>query len=62
MSPELHSLDGEMTELSLLLPRVQALALIDAAQEEGISVAQLLRRLVRQVLDAPPLEPRFSAN
>ena len=55
-------LDDQITELSLLLPRDQAQALIDAAQSEGISVGQFLRRLVRQALAVHELEPRFSAN
>jgi hypothetical protein len=53
-------LDGEMAELSLLLPRAQALALIEAAQHQGVSVAQFMRQLVRQAL--APMGTPFSAN
>jgi hypothetical protein len=58
---EVNRLDEEMTELSLLLPSEQALALIAVAQSEGVSVAQFMRRLVLQALDvASP--PTFSLN
>lgn len=61
MNAELLPLDDEMAELSLLLPRAQALALIDAAQHEGVSVAQFLRQLVRRAL-ATSGEQAFSLN
>jgi hypothetical protein len=58
---EVNRLDEEMTELSLLLPSEQALALIAVAQSEGVSVAQFMRRLVWEALDvAAP--PTFSLN
>ena len=43
-------IDQEMTEMVLLLPRAQALGLIEAAKQQGLSVAQLLRRLVSRAL------------
>ncbi len=46
----LEGLDGEVAELSLLLPAWQIDALEQAAQAEGITVAQLLRRLVNRTL------------
>ena len=50
---EMHrfdTLDSEMAELSLLLPAWQVSALEQAAQAEGITVGQLLRRLVNKTL------------
>ncbi len=44
------SLDHDMAEMVLLLPRAQALGLIEAAKQQGLSVAQLLRRLVSRAL------------
>jgi hypothetical protein len=46
----LDAFDNEVTELSLLLPAWQIGALEQAAQSEGITVAQLLRRLVNETL------------
>jgi hypothetical protein len=46
----LHTVDREVTELSLLLPAWQVGALEQAATAEGITVAQLLRRLVNKTL------------
>jgi hypothetical protein len=43
-------LDAEVTELSLLLPVWQVSALEQAAEAEGITVAQLLRRIVNKSL------------
>ena len=48
--PLLESLDCEVAELSLLLPAWQVAALEQAAQAEGITVAQLLRRAVQRTL------------
>ncbi len=44
----LHRLDGEMAELCLLVPAWQAEALEQAAQCEGITVAQFLRRVLNR--------------
>jgi hypothetical protein len=44
------TLDADVTELSLLLPAWQVSALEEAAQAEGITVAQLLRRVVNKTL------------
>jgi hypothetical protein len=46
----LEPADGEVAELSLLLPAWQISALEQAAQADGITVAQLLRRLVNRNL------------
>lgn len=43
-------LDGEMAELSLLVPSWQAEALEQAAQAEGITVGQYLRRVLNKTL------------
>jgi hypothetical protein len=44
---EISRLDGEMVELSLLLPNWQAAALELAAQDQGLSPGQMIRQLVR---------------
>jgi hypothetical protein len=44
------SADSEVTELSLLLPAWQISALEQAAQAEGMTVAQLLRRVINRTL------------
>jgi hypothetical protein len=43
---DMTSLDAEVIEMSLLLPRWQALALQSAARQRGMSAAQMLRRLI----------------
>ena len=53
--------DQEMAEMSLLLPRAQALGLIDAAKLQGVTVAQFMRRLVNRALADLAL-PRASLN
>ena len=45
-----HDLENEVTELSLLLPVWQIDALERAAQAEGVTVAQLLRRVINRAL------------
>jgi hypothetical protein len=55
-------LDDQMTELSVLLPSAQALALIDAAQQQGVSVAHFVRRLVREALADAASSRQFSIN
>ena len=42
--------EAEVAELSLLLPRWQAIALQEEASERGLSIGQLLRRLISQAL------------
>lgn len=56
--------DDEITELSVLLPGAQALSLEQAAHERGLTVAQMLRRLIQDFLkggprSAPELEAHF---
>jgi hypothetical protein len=43
-------LDNEMSELTLLLPSKQMGALEQVARAEGLTVAQLLRRVVNKML------------
>jgi len=43
---EITSLDSEVVELSLLLPRWQAEALEEAANNRGITAGQMLRKLI----------------
>jgi hypothetical protein len=42
--------EQEVTELSLLLSRDQALAVMEAARRQGVTVAQFIRRLVSRAL------------
>lgn len=46
-------LDGEMVELSILLPSWQADALENAAQNQGLTIAQMLRCVIRVYLLEP---------
>ena len=59
-SGEPFPVDQEMAEMSLLLPRAQAMGLIDAAKFQGVTVAQLMRRLVARAI--AELTPRASLN
>ena len=51
---ETKSLDSEVVEFALLLPRWQALALLSAAQQRGISAAQMLRRMIVSTVGSEP--------
>ena len=55
MAPDLlfHRLDGDMVELSLLLPQWQAEALEEAAQSRGWTTAQMMRALIRDFTANP---------
>jgi hypothetical protein len=46
--PGLSRLEGNLVEMMVLLPQDQAMALEAAAHGEGLTVGQLVRRLVRQ--------------
>jgi hypothetical protein len=46
--PESGRLDAELVELMLFLPRNQAAVLEQAAYENGLTVAQVVRRLIQQ--------------
>ena len=43
--------DQEVVELPLLLPKWQAVELEAVARQRGMTMGQLLRRVIRQVLD-----------
>ena len=47
---EPFGIDQDMAELSLLLPRSQAVELIEAAELQHLTVAQFLRQLVGRAL------------
>jgi hypothetical protein len=51
---EIHRLDSEMVELSLLMPQWQVEALEAAARGRGLTAGQLLRRLIRNYCAALP--------
>ena len=55
-APAVATRDSEVTELSLLLPSWQVGALEQAAQAEGITVGQLLRRAVHRTLAQASLQ------
>ncbi len=55
------SIDEEVAEFSLLLTREQALGLMEAARQQGVTVAQFLRCLVGRALAEIAL-PHPSAN
>jgi hypothetical protein len=58
-SEQIFRLDGEMMEMLLLLPNRQAAALERAARAQGLTSAQLTRRLIAAYLDkAQPHLPR----
>ena len=47
---DIPRLDEDVDELSLLLPSWQIMALAEAAETEGMTVAQYMRRLISQAL------------
>lgn len=46
--PNLTLLDGEIVELTLLLPGWQATALEATARSQGITTGQMVRRLIQE--------------
>jgi hypothetical protein len=48
--PDLRRLEEEVVELSLLLPGWQLGALEKTAQSQGLTTAQVVRRLIRDYL------------
>jgi len=50
---EISPLDGDMAELILLMPNGQTAALETAARERGLTVGQMIRRLIRGFLRQP---------
>lgn len=58
MNGAIARLDGEMVELSVLLPSWQAEALESAAQNQGLTTAQMVRFLIRDFFsNLPAFEP-----
>jgi hypothetical protein len=57
IGPEMTSLDSDVIELALLLPRWQAQALQSAARQRGMSAAQMLRKLIGNSVGVPPALP-----
>jgi hypothetical protein len=56
----IQHLDGEMTELVLLLPGWQAAALERAAQQRGLTGGQLTRRLIATFLNDTSIPRPFA--
>jgi hypothetical protein len=59
---EIPRLAEEVEELSLFLPSGQFMALAEAAESEGLTVGQYMRRLVNQALNLSIPERRFHSN
>ena len=57
LGPDMSAVDADMTEMALLLPRWQALALQNAAKKRGITTAQMLRRMIGAMVGAQPPSP-----
>ena len=58
ISADIARLDGDMVELSVLLPSWQAEALESAAQDQGLTTAQMVRSLIRDFFaHLPAFEP-----
>lgn len=49
-TPEMTPIDKDVVELAILLPRWQAAALENAAHQQGISTAQMLRKLINSTI------------
>jgi hypothetical protein len=52
---EIPHLADDVEELSLLLPGWQIMALAEAAELEGLTVAQYVRRLINKALACSPV-------
>jgi len=52
------SLDNDVIELALLLPRWQAMALGSVAKQRGMTAAQMLRRLIGAAVGQQPPFPQ----
>ena len=50
---EVSRLDREMVELSLLVPQQQLVQLESAARSQGLTLGQMLRRLINAFLHEP---------
>jgi hypothetical protein len=45
--PDLSRLDADLVEMTLLLPQEQVATLEEAAHDRGLTIGQMIRRLVR---------------
>jgi hypothetical protein len=52
--PEFPRFEGEVVEIPLLLPGWQADALESAARQQGLTAAQMVRRLIRDFCEQDP--------
>lgn len=59
-SADVINLDHGIAELALLVPSWQAQALLEAAQAQGLTVGQYMRRLLDRVLPPAP-KARFGS-
>lgn len=59
---EVALLDGEMVELSLLLPDWQVEVLASAASRQGRTTGQMLRHIIRDFCEREPLGAVFSTD
>jgi hypothetical protein len=57
-APRMPQLAEEIEELSLLLPSWQVMALAEAAESQGLTVAQYIRALVNQALSITRIQAR----
>ncbi len=55
---DMTSLDNDVIELALLLPRWQAMALGSVAKQRGMTAAQMLRRLIGAAVGQQPPFPQ----
>ena len=55
---DMHPLDSEMVELSLLLPAWQAHELEKEADERGLTAGQMLRQALRDFIARLQCQPR----
>jgi hypothetical protein len=59
---EMPRLAEEVEELAFLVPKWQIMALAEVAAAEGMTAAQLLRRLVNQALSMAPFPGKRGSN
>jgi hypothetical protein len=59
--PSLDGREGEgLVELMLLVPRLEAATLEEAAHQQGLTVGQMMRRLIREYTSRQKFARRFS--
>jgi hypothetical protein len=62
LGQDMTNLDADMVELSMLLPRWQAMALQIAAKQRGLSAGHMLRRMIAAVVGADSPSAQASQN